>query len=141
MKINYIKSRLWLCLPIIVADILDGTETLLGQPAEYWNGSRNLVNEFNPMARWFLEIHPAALLIYVIFDLLIVSTLIMILPLTIAKIFSVFWTMSGAIGLYNWLAGPLHMGWWKSNLATLIPTIILVYALERASVKETHVDT
>lgn len=141
VKFNITKSRLWLCLPIIAADILDGTETLLGQPSEYWNGSHNLVNEFNPMAHWFMTTHPAALFIYVVPDFLTVSILIMVVPLTLAKTLSVFWTISGAIGLYNWLAGPLHMGWWISNIVTLIPAIILVYALDKASVEKVHVNS
>ena len=133
MKINSLKmGRLWLCVPIIITDILDATVTMLGQPSEYWKGSYNLVSEFNPFARWLLTIHPTGIVIYTILDIAVISTLIIFLPLMISKTLSAFWAIGSAKAIYNWLVGPLHMGWWISNLVILIPTIILVYAFEKA---------
>jgi hypothetical protein len=141
MQINSLKGRLWLCVPIFVTDLLDLTFTMLGQPDEYWKGSYSLVNEFNPFARWLMVRHPIGALIYTILDILMISFLIVVLPLLTAKILSAFWAIGSAKAIYNWLVGPLHMGWWISNLVILIPTIILVYAFEKASASQAHVET
>ena len=136
MTINSLKGRLWLCLPIIITDILDATVTMLGQPPEYWNGSYKLVSEFNPTARCLLTIHPIGIVIYTILDIAVISTLIIILPLMISKTLSAFWAIGSAKAIYNWLVGPLQMGWWVSNLVILIPTIILVYAFEKSTISQ-----
>jgi len=133
MNINLIKGKLWLCVPIIVTDLLDATVTMLGQPKEYWAGSYDLVNEFNPIARWLLTIHPIGIVIYTILDIAIISILVIFLPLIISKTLSAFWAIGSAKAIYNWLVGPLQMGWWFSNSVILIPTIILVYAFDKAS--------
>lgn len=133
MRINVTKDRLWLCLPIVITDLIDVTVTMLGQPAEYWKGSYNLVREFNPFARWFMVIHPVGAAVYIVIDIVMISILIIILPMMISKVLSAFWAIGSAKAIYNWLVGPLHMGWWASNLAILIPTIILVYAFEKSS--------
>ena len=130
-KNDDIKSKLWLCLPAITAEIFDATVTLLGQPDEYWKGSFYQVNEFNPMAHWALTIHPLVFAGYVIAECTFVSLLIVILPLTLSKIFSTAWTIGSAKAIYNWLAWTFHLGWWISNLALFVPAIILVYAFER----------
>jgi hypothetical protein len=136
MKINPLKGRLWLCIPIIITDLLDATVTMLGQPPEYWKGSYNLVSEFNPFARWLLTIHPIGIAIYTILDIAAISTLIILLPLMISKTLSAFWAIGSAKAIYNWLVGPLHMGWWISNLVILIPSIILVYAFEKSTISQ-----
>ena len=136
MKISITKSRLWLCLPIIITDLLDVIVTMLGQPAEYWKGSYYLVREFNPFARWFMVIHPLGALVYILLDIAAVAFLIIVLPATLSKVLSAFWAIGSAKAIYNWLVGPLHMGWWISNLVILIPTIILVYAFDKASANQ-----
>jgi hypothetical protein len=132
MNIHPRKGRLWLCVPIVLTDILDATVTMLGQPPEYWQGSYKLVSEFNPIARWLLAIHPLGIVIYTILDIAVISMLILVMPLMMSKTLSAFWAIGSAKAVYNWLVGPLHMGWWISNLVILVPTILLVYALEKS---------
>ena len=50
--------RWWLGLPPLVAYSADVTATLLGQPAEYWNGNSDRPLEANPIGWWFLSIGP-----------------------------------------------------------------------------------
>jgi hypothetical protein len=69
MRFSITRDKLWLCLPIIVAELLDYSVTMLGQPAEYWKGSYHLVNEFNPFARWFMVIHPLGAILYIVLDI------------------------------------------------------------------------
>ncbi|HLO31309.1 MAG TPA: hypothetical protein VK249_19320 [Anaerolineales bacterium] len=140
MKISVPKNRLWLCLPIIVTDLLDATVTMLGQPPEYWQGSHNAVSEFNPFARWFMVIHPLGAAVYILLDIAVISFLIIVLPLALSKILSAFWAIGSAKAIYNWLVGPLQMGWWISNLVILIPTVILVYAFDKASANQVSTD-
>ena len=137
MKISIPKNRLWLCLPVIVAEVLDYTVTMFGQPAEYWKGSYQLVNEFNPFAHWFMTIHPLGALVYIVLDIVATCVFILILPLVLSKVLAALWTIGSAKAIYNWLVGPLAMGWWISNFVLLIPTVILVYALDKASAIQT----
>jgi hypothetical protein len=141
MRFSITRDKLWLCLPIIVAELLDYSVTMLGQPAEYWKGSYHLVNEFNPFARWFMVIHPLGAILYIVLDIAATCLMIFLLPLTLSKVLAAFWTIGSAKAAYNWLVGPLQMGWWISNLVLLVPTIILVYAFEKASVNRTSPNT
>jgi type III secretory pathway component EscU len=141
MNVNLMKGRLWLCVPIIITDLLDATVTMIGQSADYWKGSYDRIDEFNPIARWLLTIHPIGIVIYTILDIAVISLLIMLMPLMISKTLSAFWAIGSAKAIYNWLVGPLHMGWWISNLVILVPTIILVYAFDKASTNQLSTDT
>ena len=140
MKLNITKAKLWLCLPILVAEVLDYTLTMLGQPVEYWKGSYHLVNELNPFARWFMVIHPMGIIIYIVLDIAATCFMIFILPLMLSKVLSAFWTIGSAKAIYNWLVGPLDMGWWISNLAILVPAVILAHAFDKASVSQTNLN-
>ena len=133
MRINYQKSRLWLCLPVILTSLMDVAFTLSGQPAAYWINSYRVVNEANPLSYWFLTIHPGAFVLYSIYVLLIVSLLVIALPEIAAKSISVFYTIGSAKAIYYWMVGTLHRGFWVSNLLLIIPAIVLVYAFEKAS--------
>jgi hypothetical protein len=139
MRINYQKSRLWLCLPVILTSLMDVAFTLSGQPAAYWISSYRVVNEANPLSYWFLTIHPGAFVLYSIYVLLIVSLLVIALPEIAAKSISVFYTIGSAKAIYYWMVGTLHRGFWLSNLLLIIPAIVLVYAFEKASAhKNSH---
>jgi hypothetical protein len=141
MRLSITRDKLWLCLPIIVAELLDSSVTMLGQPAEYWKGSYQLVNEFNPFARWFMVIHPLGAIFYILLDIAAICLMVFILPLTLSKVLAAFWTIGSAKAVYNWLAGPLDMGWWISNIVLLVPAILLVYAFEKAAVNQTRPNT
>jgi hypothetical protein len=133
MRINYQKSRLWLCLPVILTCLMDVAVTLSGQPAAYWISSYRVVNEANPVSYWFLTIHPLAFILYNIYELFVVSLLIIALPEIVSKLISVFYTIGSAKAVYYWMVGTLHQGFWVSNLLLIIPAIVLVYAFEKAS--------
>ena len=132
-RINYEKSRLWLCLPVILTCLMDAAVTLSGQPAAYWTSSYRVVNEANPLSYWFLTMHPVVFVLYSIYVLLIVCLLIIALPEIASKTISVFYTIGSAKAIYYWMVGTLHKGFWVSNLLLIIPAIVLVYAFEKAS--------
>ena len=132
IKINSPKDKLWLCLPAIVAGILDLIVTLLGQPDKYWRGSYNMVSEANPIGHWFLRMHPLSFVCYDFAELAIICIMIIVLPAIISKSLSVFYTIGSAKAFYNWMYGLLHLGL-VSNLMLIIPTIALVYSFGKAS--------
>jgi hypothetical protein len=131
LKTNPVKNKLWLCLPIIVCNVLDKTVTLLGQPVEYWNSSYTIVNEWNPVARLLLTMHPLAYIISAIPELIIISILIILLPTRISKSLSIFYTIGSAKAFYNWMINSLNSGWIIPNLLLVIPSFLLVYAFEK----------
>jgi hypothetical protein len=133
MNIASRKGRLWLLLPAFLSVIADMTITLLGQPAAYWQGSYHVVNEWNPIARWFLTIHPLMFLVYFILDAAIFILLVFIFPEILAKMLSAFYTLSSANSVYLWLAWPFHKSIWVSNIPLVIASILLIYAFEKAS--------
>jgi hypothetical protein len=55
------RCRRWLwCLPPVVLCGYDGCLTLWGQPPAYWANGYTTVRESNPLAAWFLTVHPLA---------------------------------------------------------------------------------
>jgi len=65
-------------LPIAVC-LADVGLTLHGQPSSYWQGDYDSAIEGNPLARWFLEIHPLAFGAIVVGWIVCFSFLILVL--------------------------------------------------------------
>ena len=133
MFTNSFRGRLWLLIPLLMADIVDNTITLVAQPAEYWRGSYLIGIEYNPIARWFLTSHPLAFIGYCLVELIIVSKLITVLPEIAAKILSAIYSITFANSISNWMAWRYHTNVWVTNLPLIIVSVILVYAFEKAS--------
>jgi hypothetical protein len=49
-----------LCLSALLPWAADVAFTLAGQPATYWAGEYATAREANPLAAWWLEVHPLA---------------------------------------------------------------------------------
>jgi hypothetical protein len=124
---------LWLLVPALLAVISDMTITLLGQPAAYWTDSYRIVNEWNPIARWFLTTHPLMFLVYFIIDAVVLIVLVFLLPEILAKMLSALYTLSSANCVNLWLSGPFHKNIWISNIPLVIASIVLVLAFELVS--------
>ena len=133
IQINYQKNRLWLCLPVIFTCLMDIIITLFGQPAEYRVNSFSVVTEANPEIYWFLRTHPLAFVKYNVYELLIVSMLIIALPEIASKSISVFYSIGFGKAIYYWADNTLLFGFWASNLLLILPAIVLVYVFEKAS--------
>jgi hypothetical protein len=73
-------ERLWWCMPAIVLCAADGLLTLWGQPAAYWTDGFAHVDEGNPVAAWFLTLHPLAFAAAGVPYLLLVIGLVTWLP-------------------------------------------------------------
>lgn len=72
--------RLWLCLPVTALPAADGLLTLWGQPAAYGSGGFAAVREWNPLAAWFLALHPLAFAAAGLLYLLLAAAAVLLLP-------------------------------------------------------------
>src|SRR5437868_3340924 len=71
---------LGLCLPPLVFCVLDFTLTLIGQPAEYWQGDRTSIIEGSPNFHYLLTVHPTDFVVGVLVWIAIFVALLLLLP-------------------------------------------------------------
>jgi hypothetical protein len=95
-------QRLWLWLPTVVLSAADGFMTLAGQPAAYWEGDFAIVDELNPLAAWFLSLHPLAFAASGVPYLLLVAALIVRLPRPWSAAVAVVIAATHALGVVLW---------------------------------------
>ena len=126
------KQQLWLCLPLFIAYAADVTATALGQSANYWGGAYQDVNEANPISHWFLSIHPLAYITYRIIVFEVISFLILILSMKIAKITSTFFFLAHTLGAYGWIKNVFFVGYWERIILLFFLTVIFTYAYTQA---------
>ena len=95
-------ERLWWCLPVIVLSAADGLLTLWGQPESYWTGGYADINEYNPLAAWFLRLHPLAFAASGVPYLILVIALVLWLPRRWAVLAAVVLAATHALGVIVW---------------------------------------
>jgi hypothetical protein len=115
--------RIWLCLPPLLLLALDAGLTLAGQPAHYWDGAYGECKELNPAAALVLGWHPALFLIAIGMIGVGLALGIQLLPLPLAKVFSLVAAFFSAVGASSWLVELGLVGW--------ILTIVLLWSSER----------
>ena len=89
-------------LPIAVC-LLDVALTLYGQPNSYWQGDYGTVLEGNPVPRYFLEIHPLAFAVLVVFWITCFSVAILFLPRGWATRARRLIVIGHSIGAISWM--------------------------------------
>jgi hypothetical protein len=94
--------RLWWCLPAVALAAADGCLTLWGQPEEYWAGGFQVVCEGNPLAAWFLKLHPLAFAASGVPYLLLVVGAVLALPRWWAAGVAVAVALAHAFGAGAW---------------------------------------
>jgi len=127
-----LKRRLWLCLPAFITYALDVIATLFGQPANYWAGAYHEVNELNPISHQLLTIHPLLYIVYRIVTFGSISLLIVLLPVTLAKLLSTFLVLEHLIGANDWLKYVFHISRDVRVLLTWVVAILFTLALTQA---------
>jgi hypothetical protein len=95
-------ERLWWCLPVIVLSEADGLLTLWGQPESYWTDGYTNINEYNPLAAWFLRLHPLAFAASGVPYLILVIALVLWLPRRWAVLAAVVLAATHALGVIVW---------------------------------------
>ena len=92
------RRLLWLCLLPALLACLDGALTLVGQSAEYWAGNYARVNESSPTFNHMLARHPLAFVAGVAGWILVFTSLILLLPQTLALTISIAVTIGHTWG-------------------------------------------
>jgi hypothetical protein len=131
MKQPYLpRNTLWLLLPPIALCSLDFGLTLYGQSAEYWAGNFSSVNEGSPSFAHYLTIHPLAFVAAAIFWVAIFSTLILLLPETLALTLVVAIVIGHLAGAATWLMFRFHL-YQLCNVLFLTTSGLIVFAFKR----------
>jgi hypothetical protein len=111
-----------LCLPPILVWSFDCTLTLCGQSEAYWSGARtrhtdgitslhsygSSVNEVSPTSRYLLALHPLADVAGTVLAMLVLCSLIMLLPGTLALVTCLAATLGHTWGATTWLSRFQH---------------------------------
>lgn len=96
------RRLLGLCLIPVLLAMLDGSVTLIGQPAAYWNDPSRVL-EGTPGFRILLEQGPAAFIVgHVVWQLAFVG-MILLLPSTPALAVCLMFTLGHTVGAFSWL--------------------------------------
>lgn len=118
-------ERLWWCLPAIVLCAADGLLTLWGQPEAYWSGNFASIDEYNPVAAWFLSLHPLAFAAAGVPYLALVVALVMWLPWRRLAVFVAVAVASGhALAAIMWCRILFH-----EPAIVLVPMAFVVASL------------
>lgn len=92
-----------LCLVPVLLAVLDGSVTLIGQPAAYWAGDYSQVREGTPGFRELLTYGPAAYVGGLAVWVLAFVGMILLLPSTLALAVCLQFTLGHALGAFSWL--------------------------------------
>lgn len=92
-----------LCLVPLLLAVLDGSVTLVGQPAAYWAGDHSRVLEGTPGFRILLTHSPVAFIAGLTVWVLAFVGLILLLPTTLALAVCLLFTLGHTIGAFSWI--------------------------------------
>ena len=96
------RRLIGLCLVPVTLAMLDGSVTLIGQPAAYW-GDHSRVLEGTPGFRILLAHSPAAFIAgHIVWQLAFVG-MILLLPSTPALAVCLMFTLGHTIGAFSWI--------------------------------------
>jgi hypothetical protein len=98
-----IRRLIGLCLVPVLLAVLDGSVTLIGQPAAYWAGDHARVLEGTPGFRILLTYGPAAYIAGLTVWVLAFVGMILLLPSTLALAVRLMFTLGHTIGAFSWI--------------------------------------
>lgn len=139
----FTRRFLGLCLPALLVWSVDCTLTLCGQSEAYWaadvarntDGVTSLhhygasVNEVSPTSRYLLTVHPLAYVGGTVLAMLVLCSLIMLLPPTLALMTCLAATLGHTWGATTWLARFQH-GYQIGNGFFLFVAVILAAGIQ-----------
>ena len=96
------RRLMGLCLVPVLLAVLDGSVTLIGQPAAYW-GDHSRVLEGTPGFRILLTYGPAAFIAGLTVWVLAFVGMILLLPSTLALAVCLMFTLGHTIGAFSWI--------------------------------------
>jgi hypothetical protein len=127
-----LRRFLGLCVPFLLAMAVDGYVTLAGQPAEYWNGDYNRVNEGSVTFKDLLLTHPFAFIAGLVINGAIVSMLILLLPRLLALMTSLTATIGHTWGATTWLAFRFQFSYAAYQLYFCCIALVISFCLTQA---------
>ena len=119
------RRFLGLCLPPLLVCLLDNVLTLLGQPAGFWQGNIDLVNEASPTFHQLLAIHPLAFIAGGLIWVAVFVGFILLVPDTLALIASIAVTFGHTAGAATWLIWRFEYGYQACNGLFLLSALLL----------------
>ena len=119
--------KLWLCLPFVLAFLVDAAVTLQGQPACYWQGNRAMADEGFPLFLWSLHMGPWAFLLLCLVWVLVFSVLIIVLPDLCSEILGIALVNGHTFGAMTWFVYHLQLNFYLCLIYFAI--IATVFAL------------
>jgi hypothetical protein len=140
---HFTRRLLGLCLPPLLVWAVDCTLTLCGQSEAYWagGGARNTdgvtslhhygtgVNEVSPASRYLLTVHPLAYVAGTVLEMLVLCSLIMLLPSTLALMTCLAATLGHTWGATTWLSRFQH-GYQLGNGFFLVVAVIVAAGIQ-----------
>ena len=102
------RRLIGLCLVPVLLAVLDGSVTLIGQPAAYWAGDYSQVREGTPGFRVLLTYGPTAYVAGFAVWVLAFVGMILLLPSTLALAVCLQFTLGHAIGAFSWINNFPH---------------------------------
>ncbi|TET48846.1 MAG: hypothetical protein E3J64_10445 [Anaerolineales bacterium] len=123
------RGRVWLCLPPVLAGLVDLAVTLLGQPAAYWEGNLWAAREGAPHGMWLFNQHQLAFPLAFAGWIVIYCAAIVLLPRRLVRVAAVAVTVGHVSGANSWLRNLA--GYWFTILADVTAAAIVTFALGR----------
>jgi hypothetical protein len=106
------RRRWWLCVAPACVCALDAGLTLIFQPAAYWAGQFDRVNEFSPLDRWMLMQHPLAFVAWVGLWISGVCLVLRWLPTRASLALALMLILGNATGASSWIGARISGGFW-----------------------------
>lgn len=120
-----VPKRTLICAPPVVMVVVDAALTLWGQAPEYWSGGYSFVREDNPIAYWFLQLHPIVFVLGVILWTVSFTAAIHRLPIKLARVTAFALMFGHALGASSWL-------WqWRFGPVAVLGLFLAARALDR----------
>ena len=140
---HFTRRLMGLCLAPVLVWSVDATLTLCGQPEAYWagrdaqrtDGVTSLhhypasVNEVNPTSRSLLARHPLAYIAATVLEMLLLCSLIMLLPGTLAFVTCLAATLGHTWGATTWLS-RFQYGYQIGNGFFLVVAVLLAAGIQ-----------
>ena len=126
------RPKLWLCVAPASVCALDAAVTLIFQPATYWSGDLETVNEISMIDRWMLVQHPLVFVGWVLAWITAFSMAILWLPLRASQVFALTLILGNAAGASSWIIWRITNGFWICNVLFLTIGALVVVTWREA---------
>lgn len=132
-QLENLRSRLWLCLPVVTMGAIDASVTLYGQPASYWQGDYTSCNEANGPLALALSLRPAMFVVAISLELLLLCLIILLCRPRIAQIVTLWSVFAISACVFDWLRFCLLLPLPLAISMLLFPASLAWFAINKSS--------